>query len=905
MSINNYTEDAINALELARISAQQLNHSFIGSEHILLGLLKSSGFVGKLLKSFGVTEEIILPYIDTFIDNGRQVFTDNSGYTNSSKKILELALYEAKSLREALIDSRHILIAILREKQCFGARILDYAGVPLESLRECLDEPHAMLDYAQKSGKKSGEIGGKIGGKIGGEIGGEKGGKRSGERFESDIAEPKDANGKDKWTEDKWAEDKWVKEKWAENKWAENKWAENKRAEDKWAEDKRAKEKWAEENSMSEKSELEAFAVDLTELARLNKLDPLIGCEAELTRLIQTLLRKNKNNPVLIGQPGVGKSAIVEGFAKKIADGNVPKELRSVRIMRLDIGLLIAGTKYRGEFEERLTNILDEIDDNVILFIDEIHTIVGAGASEGSVDAANIMKPQLARSGIRIIGATTLEEYHKYIEKDAALERRFSPIIVKEPSVSEAVAILKGLRERFEKHHNVRITDDAIKACVDMSIRCMPERFLPDKAIDLMDEACSVARLGNRNKALKNSETTDPSMLKADLIPEEELKKRIEDAINEGNIELAAELRRIEKETAAKRKIPWGREDNEEWNGKQLPFVDTEAVAHVVNTLTGIPVDSLTNDGSERLIQLESILGESIFGQEEALSTVARAIRKSNAGLSDCDKPLCSLILAGGSGLGKTELANAISKELFPGENALIQFDMNEYHDSNSLSSLIGSPMGYKDSDEGGRLTESVRRKPYAVLFFEDIDKACAEVQGLILRMLESGIMNDGKGKRISFRNTIVLMSVNTGTAAKRMSFGFGGSQTQDSSDQLPRLIGREMLSNIDAVAMFKAFDTETLKRIAHKFIMELKNRLSEREILIEFDEKLSVHLIDSIEASEIDKSGARAIKNKLNQLVEDAISEALLLRKIVRNQNYVLRVSNEGSIIIENKEFF
>lgn len=746
---NTYTDSAQSVLSLAREAANELNHGFIGSEHILLGLIRAQGTANKLLSAFGMTEGIALPYIDTFIGTGSQRFTDSLGYTRNAKKVLELALYEAKADGKAFIETKHILSALLRERECFGARILEYAGVDTEQLKKALrSEP--MSD-------------------------------ESAEEEDGEYAANEDGLKKEMLRE--------AKTEKSGNRDAEG------------------------------ASVLSRFAVDLVKEARRGRIDPLIGCENELDRLITILLRRSKNNPVLVGNPGVGKSAIVEGLAALIAEGRVPAELKNVNLMRLDMGSVIAGTKYRGEFEERLKAILDELNDDVVLFIDEIHTIVGAGAGEGSVDAANIMKPALARGGMRIIGATTLDEYAKYIEKDAALERRFSKIIVNEPSEDEAFAILKGIKSKYERHHGVTFTDEALRSCVSLSVRCMPERFLPDKAIDLMDEAASHARLNS-------------------------------------------------------------------CGGE--PVVDGEKVAAVTELLTGIPKENLTGDGMERLTKLEKSLSDIIFGQDEAISIISRAVRSSAAGLGSTRKPHCSILIAGARGTGKTSLAYALAGALFPKEDAVLRFDMNDFHEAEKLSALIGSPTGYRDSDEGGRLTEAVRRKPYALVLLENIDSACRDARNIVLSMLKTGIMTDGRGRSISFRNNIVVMTMNSG-AVKSRTAGFGAENTREAPFAS---LGSDFLPCLDAAVQLKPMEGSE-ERIVSVFLSALQKRLAPRGIAVSFEEGVTDFILSHTKKDDILHAGAHALQNTVSKEIEDGISLGILDGSIRKNTEYSCRILN------------
>ena len=764
---NNYTADAMLALENARTAAAELNHGFIGSEHILLGLIRTRSKAALALRSFGMTEDIAMPYIDTLVGGGRHRFTDSSGYTPNAKRILELSLYEAKSCLENEIDTRHILLALLRERECFGARILGYAGADIEGIKRLASSKEPLSETEFDRAENADDIDGKTG-------------------FANNCFTSEEARTAER------------------------------------------SKHTAIHGVGSTTPVLDGFSVDLTAQARKGRLDPMIGCEAALNRLIQTLLRRNKNNPVLVGEPGVGKSAIVEGLASRIAEGNVPEELKNVRLMRLELGSVIAGTKYRGEFEERLKAILDELDDSVILFIDEIHTIVGAGSAEGSVDAANIMKPALARCGIRLIGATTLDEYKKYIEKDAALERRFSKILVEEPMEDEALEILRGLCPKYELHHGVNFTEEALAACVSLSVRCLPERFLPDKAIDLMDEAASRARL------------------------------------------------------------------NRLTGGRPLT-VDREAVAGVVSEMTGIPASNLTGSSAKRLMELEAGLKSRIFGQDAAVSECARALRASGAGLAEEGKPFCSLLISGASGTGKTAFCEELAAELYPGEDALIRFDMSDYSDPGKLSTLIGSPSGFRDSDEGGRLTEEVRRKPYAVVLLENVDRACDEAQSLLAGMLASGIMTDGRGKRVSFRNALPVFTVNTGGLAKSRFAGFESHGGEDVT--LSGVVSSELLSRTDAVVHFAPFDAQTAERVAKKLLGELAVRLTRRGICVEFDDSAASFITGAIPKAELARNNAHAIEKLISHEIEDGISLGLLNGELIKGNAYRCAIADGRAV--------
>lgn len=758
-------EAASNAISLAREAAKELNHGFVGSEHILVGLIRSEGTASAVLSEYGVTEALVLPYIDTLIGGGRHRFTDSLGFTPFAKRIMELALYEAKSFKENLIATRHLLLALLREKECFASRILQLAEADTDGIKQAAmsagkDE---IVYAAPNEGFRAIK------------------GESQASIFPCEMGLVGDNEKPDE----------------KGSKFTRNERQKNIRGE------------LAEQGEIRCSSMvLNYYARNLTELAEANKLDPLIGCERELGRLIQTLLRRGKNNPVLVGSPGVGKTAIVEGLAEKIVSGQVPDELKGVKLMWLDIGAMLAGTKYRGEFEERLKAVLDEVDENVVIFIDEIHTIVGAGAGEGSIDAANIMKPALARGGFRLVGATTVEEYEKYIEKDAALERRFTPIVVSEPSSAEAKKILQGLRTRYEAHHGLKITDEALEACVDMSIRCIPDRFLPDKAIDLMDEACSFVRLRM---------------------------------------------------------------------GRDGGTVEVSDVASVANELTGVPVSCLTGDNANTLLSIEQRIDERVFGQGDAISSVARTIRKAYAGLNDPNRPLSTMLFIGPHGVGKTETALAFAEELL-GTDSVIKLDLSEYADVASLNTLIGSPKGYSGFETGGKLTEAIKRKPYALILLKNVDVAAEEVKHIIEIMLDSGILTDGSGKTVSVRNSIVIMTASIVTQRKKI--GFWSSERKDCTavqTEAKQLIGGELLNRVDTVVQFLRTDDEANYQICRAMLKDFTDRLHKIGMEVNFSEEFVKELLSLLDKEELEQMGAAAIAKLVSCLVEDRISEEII----------------------------
>ena len=625
---------------------------------------------------------------------------------------------------------------------------------------------------------------------------------------------------------------------------------------------------------------LDQFSRDLTKAAQAGELDPVIGRAREIERIVQILSRRTKNNPVLIGEPGVGKSAIVEGLAQLIVEGSIPEILRGKRVVSLDLAGMLAGAKYRGEFEERLKNAMAEIrkSGNVILFIDELHTIVGAGASEGAIDAANILKPLLARGEMQCIGATTLKEYHKYIEKDSALERRFQPVNVGEPTREESVEILRGLRDRYEAHHRVHITDEAIIAAVNLSDRYISDRFLPDKAIDLIDEAASRVRI----KAF-----TAPPDMKEQEARLEVLNKETEEAVAHEDFEKAANLRdqkkQLQNEMTERRK---------EWEQKRNSKVETvgeEEVAEIVSSWTGIPVKRMTESEAERLLHLEDILHRRVIGQDEAVKAVSKAVRRARAGLKDPNRPIGSFIFLGPTGVGKTELCKALGEALFGDEDSLIRIDMSEYMEKHSVSRMIGSPPGYVGYEEGGQLTEKVRRKPYAVILFDEVEKAHPDVFNVLLQILEDGRLTDGQGRVVDFKNTVVVMTSNAGahTIKKQRSMGFGSSASDEKSyeamrenimDEVKRIFRPEFLNRVDEIIVFHALEQDEIDRIAALMLSNVQKRLRERDIDLEVDDSA----IKLLSAAGYDlQYGARPLRRAIQRMVEDALSEEILDGKV------------------------
>ena len=783
--IDRFTEGARRALALSQDSAKEMGHNYVGSEHLLLGLIKEGeGAAARALAQLGIREADVSARADELVGHGDYHFTDSFGYTPRTKKILELSLYEAKSLKNSYIGTEHILLAIIREKDCVAVRILEDLGVDFTLLYQMLAGTTRKPESARAAA-------------------------------EEDEGTPV----------------------------------------------------------------LNKYGRDLTRQAKNGELDPVIGRENEIQRIIQILSRRTKNNPVLIGDPGVGKSAIIEGLAQRIASGNIPELLKNKRVVTLDLGGMLAGTKYRGEFEERIKAAIDELieNKNTILFIDELHTIVGAGASEGSIDASNIMKPALARGEMQVIGATTLDEYRRYIEKDAALERRFQPVTVGEPTKEEAVEILFGLRDRYEAHHKATITDEAIRAAVELSDRYISDRFLPDKAIDLMDEAASRVRL---------AAFVAPAGMKELDGKLAELLKEKEEAVNNQNFERAAAIRdeeRAIRDEMTSRKANWERERE----GRKC-VVTENSIAEVVNAWTGIPVNRLTEDESEKLLHLEDELHKRVIGQDEAVEAVARAIRRARAGLKDPKRPIGSYLFLGPTGVGKTELSKALAEVMFSNEDAMIRLDMSEYMESHSVSKLVGSPPGYVGFDEGGQLTERVRRKPYCVILLDEIEKAHPDVFNILLQVLEDGRLTDSKGRTVDFRNTIIIMTSNIGAAAAagRNTVGFGSESKaltyermrEAMMGELKKTFSPEFLNRIDEIIVFHPLEQEQAAKIVCLMLKGVADRLRERGIDLTFSEGA----VEQLSRDGFDPVyGARPLRRAIQHQVEDSLSEELLSGKI------------------------
>lgn len=782
-----FTEGAKKALALAQESAKQLGHNYVGSEHLLMGLIREGdGAAAKALYRFGVSEADVAAKSEAIVGRGDYHFTDSFGSTPRTKKILELSLYEAKLHKNNYIGTEHILLAMLSEQGCVAVRILSELGVDLSSLKKQIEQG------------------------------------LSGDQ----AVEPKSETG-----------------------------------------------------APQETPTLDRYSADITRLARNGELDPVIGRSEEIQRIIQILSRRTKNNPVLIGDPGVGKSAIIEGLAQRIVAGETPDLLKDKRVVSLDIAGMLAGTKYRGEFEERIKAALDELkaSGNTILFIDELHTIVGAGASEGSVDASNILKPALARGEIQVVGATTPDEFRRYIEKDAALERRFQPVSVGEPTKEQTLQILMGLRDKYEAHHKARITDDALKAAVELSDRYIPDRFLPDKAIDLMDEAASSVRL--------KAYIAPPDMKEMESTLESLLTEK-EEAVNNQNYERAAHLRDEEQKLRAK--IASLREEWDNTREQRESTVTEEDIAQVVNLWTGIPVKQLTEDEGTKLLRLEQELHKRVIGQDEAVVAVSRAIRRARAGLKDPKRPIGSFLFLGPTGVGKTELSRALAEAMFSDENAMIRLDMSEYMEPHSVAKLIGSPPGYVGYDDGGQLTERVRRRPYCVLLLDEIEKTHPDVFNILLQVLEDGRLTDSKGRTVDFRNTIIIMTSNLGASKliQNNTVGFGRDSREFSYErmkdvmmsELKKAFRPEFLNRIDEIIIFHPLEQEQTAQIAKLMLANVIERLRDRNIELIVTDEAAMHLAkDGFDI----QYGARPLRRAIQQQLEDSLSEVLLSGEI------------------------
>ncbi|MCF8002184.1 MAG: ATP-dependent Clp protease ATP-binding subunit [Halanaerobiales bacterium] len=798
MMFGKFTERARRVIAMAEAEAKKLNHNYVGTEHILLGLVKEKkGIAGKVLsEQADLKEDQIIDVIKSIIGTGQNKVEGSISLTPRSKKVLNLSMEQARKLNHSYIGTEHILLGVISEGEGVAVRILQELGVELEKVKK---EILNILNDGNQNNTKTEE---------------------------------------------------------------------------------------------SDTPELDKYSRDLTRMASKDKLDPVIGREEEIERVIQVLSRRTKNNPVLIGEPGVGKTAIIEGLAKSIAEENVPEILIDKRVVALDLSSLVAGSKYRGEFEQRLKAVMSEIVENgdVILFIDEMHTLVGAGAAEGAIDAANILKPALARGELQAIGATTLDEYRKYIEKDAALERRFQSIMVEENTPEESIEILKGLRDPYEAHHKVKITDEAIEAAVNLSHRYIADRFLPDKAIDLMDEAASRVRLKNN---------TRPNELKEINERIEELEKEKEAAVKNQEFEKAAELR--DKEKDLKEELNEIKESWKQKKGRNDMVVKTEDIAQIVSSWTGIPVTKLEETETKKLLKLEEHLHERVVGQDEAIKAVSEAVRRARAGLKDPKRPIGSFIFLGPTGVGKTELARTLAESMFDDEEAMIRIDMSEYMEKHSVSRLVGSPPGYVGHEEGGQLTEPVRRRPYSVILFDEIEKAHPEVFNILLQILDDGALTDAQGRKVDFKNTVIIMTSNVGAnyikKQSRLGFATENDEKEEYENMKENVLSKlrdtfrpEFLNRLDETIVFHSLNKDHITKIIEIMIKELQERLNEKEIEIDITDDAKMQLIDEGFDAEF---GARPLRRAIQRLVENKLSEQILSGKI-----------DEGDkIIVDQKE--
>ncbi len=810
-----FTDRARKVLTLAQDEAQRFNHNYIGTEHLLLGLVREGeGVAARVLENMNVELAKVRTAVEFIIGRGDRPVVGEVGLTPRAKRVIELAIDEARRLGHNYIGTEHLLLGLVREGEGIAAGVLESLGVNLDKVRH---EVIRVLSQSSSAGPAP--------------------------------------------------------------------------------EVKRA----------SKTPTVDQLGINLTDAARAGKLDPVIGREKEIERVIQILSRRTKNNPALIGEPGVGKTAIAEGLAHRIVAGDVPETLLNKRVLTLDIGSLVAGTKYRGEFEERLKKIIEELrnTNDAILFIDELHTLVGAGAAEGAIDAANILKPPLARGELQCIGATTLDEYRKYIERDAALERRFQPVMVEEPTLEQSVEILMGIRERYEQHHKVTITDEAVKAAVDLSVRYITSRHLPDKAIDLIDEAASRVRLRHA--------TAPPALREAqkDLA---RVSKEKDAAINNQEYEEAAALR--EAEATARETVETLRAEWQSTVSGDRPKVDEEEIAQIVAMWTGIPVTRIAQEESQRLLNMEEALHGRVIGQEEAIGIVSKAVRRARAGLKDPKRPIGSFIFLGPTGVGKTELAKALAEFMFGSEDALIKIDMSEFMERHNVSRLVGAPPGYVGFDEGGQLTEAVRRKNYCVILLDEVEKAHPEVFNILLQILEDGQLSDAKGRRVDFRNAIIIMTSNLG--AKQLqtnsSLGFRSMGETDLARaeishelmkekvaaELKQNFRPEFLNRIDATVVFRSLTVQEITQIVDLMLTRVSDQLRAQQMQLEVTQAAKEHII---KLGYDVAYGARPLRRVIQNMIEDVLAEHLLLGKYEPGSTIVVDRDPEAGLDIHLAE--
>jgi ATP-dependent Clp protease ATP-binding subunit ClpC len=807
-----FTDRARKVLTLAQDEAQRFNHNYIGTEHLLLGLVREGeGVAARVLENMNVELAKVRTAVEFIIGRGDRPVVGEVGLTPRAKRVIELAIDEARRLGHNYIGTEHLLLGLVREGEGIAAGVLESLGVNLDKVR------HEVIRVLSQS---------------------------------SSVGPA----------------------------------AETKRT--------------------SKTPTVDQLGINLTDAVRAGKIDPIIGREKEIERVIQILSRRTKNNPALIGEPGVGKTAIAEGLAQRIVSGDVPETLQGKRVLTLDIGSLVAGTKYRGEFEERLKKIIEELRNtsDAVLFIDELHTLVGAGAAEGAIDAANILKPPLARGELQCIGATTLDEYRTYIERDAALERRFQPVMVEEPTLEQTVDILFGIREGYEKHHKVQITDDAVRAAVDLSIRYITDRHLPDKAIDLVDEAASRVRLRN---------SSAPPELRAAQKELDRVTKEKDAAINSQDYEGAANLR--DAEAVAKSDVDQLRAEWQNTLEGDTPRVGEEDIAQVVAMWTGIPVTRIAQEESERLLHMEDALHDRVIGQQEAIETISKAVRRARAGLKDPKRPIGSFIFLGPTGVGKTELAKSLAEFMFGSEDALIKIDMSEFMERHNVSRLVGAPPGYVGFEEGGQLTEAVRRKSYAVVLLDEIEKAHPEVFNILLQILEDGHLSDAKGRRVDFRNSVIIMTSNVGAKSilKDTSLGFRpagddllarAEQQYDRMkekvlDQLKTQFRPEFLNRVDSVVVFRSLTVEEIRQIVELMLARVRDQLKAQQMSLVVTQEAKDHIIKLGYDADY---GARPLRRVIQNMIEDPLAEQLLLGNYQPGETIVVDRAEETGLSIQ-----
>jgi len=811
----NFTDRVRKVLAMAREEAVRLQHDYVGTEHILLGLIREGeGVAAEVLRNLAADLDDLLRLVEENIRPGKATTPIGElPYTTRAKKVLEYAMAESRELNHSYVGTEHLLLGLLREERGLAAKVLGELGIGVNEARaEMLkllgtDMPAASLEPGPPISS-------------------------------------------------------------------------------------------AREEGKSKTPALDHFCRDLTELAEEGKLDPTIGREAEIERVMEVLSRRKKNNPVLIGEPGVGKTAIVEGLAQKIVKADVPESLKEHRVLALDMAAVIAGTKYRGQFEERLKAIVNEIsgNDGIILFIDELHTLVGAGAAEGAIDASNMLKPALARGELQCVGASTLNEYRKYIEKDGALERRFQTVIVEPPSIDETFEILKGLRKHYEDHHNVELPDESLIAATKLSDRYITDRFLPDKAIDVLDEAGARSRLGAQVPPPEVQQLRDEM---------DDLSSRKDEAIRDQDFEKAALLRDREKELQAEI-----RRRKEEWERQQRdfrPVVDEDAISFIVSRSTGIPVSRLREEETARLLRMEEELHDTVVGQDEAIHALSRAIRRTRAGLKDPNRPIGSFIFCGPTGVGKTELARQLARFLFADDQALIRVDMSEYMEKFSISRLIGAPPGYVGYEDSGALTKAVRRRPYSVVLLDEIEKAHPDVFNILLQVLDEGRLTDNYGRVIDFKNTVLIMTSNVGARdiANSKALGFGSGEgagidydrmAERVRDEIDRVFTPEFLNRIDETIVFHPLSKKEIGQIVHIMLRDVQHRLSEEELSLSLSDAAVDFLV---ERGYDDKFGARPLKRMIQRYVEDALSENILMGEFAKGNEIAVGVAEDGESLV------